>query len=290
MVAGRRARGPDPAGHRPPGGRVARRPAAPLPQPGRPAGRPRRRRLRPASSTTIDDVLAAARPRGAPPAAPSCRPGSGWRWRRPAYIRFARSEPGVYSVMFRPSARHHRPEYVGQGFAAFAAAPGPRRGRPGATAGGPTSTAPSWPPCTGPTSTAWPTCGCTVRSVAVVASARRRSGCPCCPRPSGSSSASTTPWPRPPSPATPENPPGHRHVHVPRRQLRPGRPRRSPRIDLPVTGTIPAELTGRLLRIGPNPVTSPTRPRTTGSWATAWSTGCACATAGPSGTATACAR
>ncbi len=27
--------------------------------------------------------------------------------------------------------------------------------------------------------------------------------------------------------------------------------------DLPVTGTIPAELTGRLLRIGPNPVTPP---------------------------------
>ena len=32
-------------------------------------------------------------------------------------------------------------------------------------------------------------------------------------------------------------------------------------LDLPVTGTIPAELDGRLLRIGPNPVGRPTRRR-----------------------------
>ena len=38
--------------------------------------------------------------------------------------------------------------------------------------------------------------------------------------------------------------------------------------DLPVTGRLPAELSGRLLRIGPNPMTRPTRPRTTGSRAT----------------------
>ena len=58
--------------------------------------------------------------------------------------------------------------------------------------------------------------------------------------------------------------------------------------DLPVTGTLPAELDGRYLRNGPNPfgpVDDPTP--TTGSPATAWSTACACATAGPSGTATA---
>ena len=32
--------------------------------------------------------------------------------------------------------------------------------------------------------------------------------------------------------------------------------------DLPVTGRLPAELSGRLLRIGPNPRPCPTRPRT----------------------------
>ena len=49
--------------------------------------------------------------------------------------------------------------------------------------------------------------------------------------------------------------------------------------DLPVTGTIPAELDGRYLRNGPNPFGPSTIPTaTTGSPATAWSTACACAT------------
>ena len=62
--------------------------------------------------------------------------------------------------------------------------------------------------------------------------------------------------------------------------------------DLPVEGTIPLELEGRFLRNGPNPL-GPCRTwrRTTGSRATGWSTGCACATVAPSGTELAgCAR
>ena len=39
--------------------------------------------------------------------------------------------------------------------------------------------------------------------------------------------------------------------------------------NLPVTGAIPAELDGRYLRIGPNPVEPPTPATTTGSSATA---------------------
>jgi carotenoid cleavage dioxygenase-like enzyme len=39
--------------------------------------------------------------------------------------------------------------------------------------------------------------------------------------------------------------------------------------DLKVTGEIPAALDGRYLRIGPNPVSPPTRPPITGSAATA---------------------
>ena len=43
--------------------------------------------------------------------------------------------------------------------------------------------------------------------------------------------------------------------------------------ELPVTGVIPPDLDGRLLRNGPNPALSrPTRPTTTGSAATGWST------------------
>ena len=57
--------------------------------------------------------------------------------------------------------------------------------------------------------------------------------------------------------------------------------------DLPVTGRLPAELTGRYLRNGPNPrgLDDPRLPLVHGR--RAWSTGCGCATAGPSGTATA---
>ena len=57
-------------------------------------------------------------------------------------------------------------------------------------------------------------------------------------------------------------------------------------VDLPVTGTIPAELDGRLLRNGPNPIGTRTRRPTTGSPATAWSTACGSGTGRPSGTAT----
>ena len=45
--------------------------------------------------------------------------------------------------------------------------------------------------------------------------------------------------------------------------------------DLPVTGTIPAALDGRYLRIGPNPIGRRSRQAITGSSATAWSTACA---------------
>ena len=57
--------------------------------------------------------------------------------------------------------------------------------------------------------------------------------------------------------------------------------------DLEVTGTIPDGLDGRLLRNGPNPRGEVDPARTTGSWATGWSTASASATARPSGTATA---
>ena len=58
-------------------------------------------------------------------------------------------------------------------------------------------------------------------------------------------------------------------------------------LQLAVTGTIPAELEGRYLRNGPNPVDARPGVATTGSPASAWCTASGSATAGPSGTATA---
>ena len=57
--------------------------------------------------------------------------------------------------------------------------------------------------------------------------------------------------------------------------------------ELPVSGRVPEALNGRYLRNGPNPVSVPEPGPTTGSQVTAWSTASGCATAGPSGTATA---
>ena len=57
--------------------------------------------------------------------------------------------------------------------------------------------------------------------------------------------------------------------------------------DLQVIGELPAELNGRYLRNGPNPMDRSTRRPITGSWATAWSTASGSARARPSGTATA---
>ena len=60
--------------------------------------------------------------------------------------------------------------------------------------------------------------------------------------------------------------------------------------DLEVVGRIPEELTGRFLRIGPNPVDEPDPVAswaTTGSRAPAWRTACGCATARRSGSAAA---
>ena len=66
------------------------------------------------------------------------------------------------------------------------------------------------------------------------------------------------------------------------RATSPPSPTRSPPPTCEVTGTIPAELDGRYLRNGPNPIGPRTRRPTTGSSATAWSTACASVTARPS--------
>ena len=56
--------------------------------------------------------------------------------------------------------------------------------------------------------------------------------------------------------------------------------------DLPVTGRLPAELSGRYLRNGPNPL-GLDDPSYHCSSAPAWCTASGCGTAGPSGTGTA---
>ena len=61
--------------------------------------------------------------------------------------------------------------------------------------------------------------------------------------------------------------------------------------ELPVTGSLPAALSGRYLRNGPNPLSRPSPPPTTGSPATVWCTASGSERAGPSGTETGgCAR
>ena len=78
----------------------------------------------------------------------------------------------------------------------------------------------------------------------------------------------------------------HGREPLPDRQLRPRR-RGADRVRPAGDRPIPAELDGRYLRNGPNPIGPVDPRRTTGSSATAWCTACACATARPSGTATA---
>lgn len=61
-------------------------------------------------------------------------------------------------------------------------------------------------------------------------------------------------------------------------------------VDLDVIGHVPEELTGRFLRIGPNPIDNldQVRRRTiTGSRARAWRTACGCAAARRNGSAAA---
>ena len=77
---------------------------------------------------------------------------------------------------------------------------------------------------------------------------------------------------------------GH-HRHLSRRQLRPVSEEITA-TELAVTGTIPAELDGRLIRNGPNPIDGG-HPDAHWFTGTAWCTACGCATGGPTGIATA---
>lgn len=56
--------------------------------------------------------------------------------------------------------------------------------------------------------------------------------------------------------------------------------------ELPVTGSLPEALAGRYLRNGPNPLSPPSRPRTTGSPAMEWCTASGFETDKQSGTGT----